>query len=41
MLAKFFDREAYVAATATYTGPYRETCYAYLNAANQLHLAYT
>jgi hypothetical protein len=34
MLAKLFHHE-YVAVTATYTGPYRETCYAYLNAANQ------
>jgi hypothetical protein len=41
MLAKSFHREAYFAATATYTGPYRETCYAYLNAANQLNLAHT
>ena len=36
MLVKLFHREAYVAATATYTGLYRETCYAY--AANQLNL---
>jgi hypothetical protein len=40
MLDKLFHREAYVAATATYTSLYRETCYAYLNAANQLNLAY-
>ena len=39
-LAKFFNRRAYVAATATYTGPYRQTCYAYLKIANQLNLAH-
>jgi hypothetical protein len=41
MLAKSFHREAYLAVTATYIGPYREICYAYLNAANQLNLAHT
>jgi hypothetical protein len=38
MLAKLFHHE-YVTVTTTYTGPYRETWYAYLNAANQLKLA--
>ena len=41
MLAKSFHREAYLAATATYTGPYRETCYAHLNSANRLNLTHT
>jgi hypothetical protein len=40
MLAKSFHREDYLAATVTYTGLYRETCYAYLNTANQLNLAH-
>jgi hypothetical protein len=41
MLAKLFHRETYVPVTDTYTGPYRETCYAYLNADNRLNLTYT
>ena len=40
-VAKLFHRETYVAVTATYTGPYHETCYAYLNAANRLNLTHT
>jgi hypothetical protein len=41
ILAKLFQRQTYVAVTATYTDPYHETCYAYLNAAYRLNLTHT